>query len=158
MVSVTESFGKNHLVISDCALLSQGGKDGQRRRTHLSPTQVSCSISVITSAISNFSRCEGEGSKRERVHKRKEEERRSTCTSQRQGRELCRTFSRFDSFATVTHFNVVQELLFPAPYVGQLIPLLQRKVFRYWEKKKKHTEQELREFEMDVFEGGARFK
>lgn len=95
---------------------------------------------------------------RERVHKRKEEERRSTCTSQRQGRELCRTFSRFDSFATVTHFNVVQELLFPAPYVGQLIPLLQRKVFRYWEEKKKNTEQELREFEMDVFEGGARFK
>lgn len=60
-VSVTEPFGKNHLVNSDCALLSQGGKDGQRRRTHLSPTQVSCSISVITSAISNFSRCEGEG-------------------------------------------------------------------------------------------------
>lgn len=27
--------------------------------THLSPTQVSCSISVITSAISNFSRCGG---------------------------------------------------------------------------------------------------
>lgn len=51
----------------------------------------------------------------------------------RQGREL---ISRLDSFATDTHFNVVQELLFPAPYVGQLIPLLQRKVFRYWEHKK----------------------
>lgn len=61
--------------------------------------------------------------------------------------------SRFDSFVAVTHFNVVQELLFPPPYAGQLIPLLQRKVLRYWKKQK--AQRELRELEMDVFEEGG---
>lgn len=60
-VSVAQSFGKNHLGL--CSALT-GRERQSAKRTHLSPTQVSCSISVITSAISNFSRC-GEGSKRE---------------------------------------------------------------------------------------------
>lgn len=56
--------------------------------------------------------------------------------------------------ASITHFNVVQELLFPPPYAGQLIPLLQRKVLRYWKKQK--AQQESSEFEVDVFEEGGR--
>lgn len=80
-------------------------------------------------------------------------ERENSSMGRKKTQRIC---SCFKSLAAITHFDVVQELLFPAPYAGQLIPLLQRKVLGYWRKGK--AQQELRGFEMDVFEGGAGLK